>query len=318
MRVTRGRVLRCILAGLVCFALIVAVDLRSLSEALGKLTLPVFLWLMLISVLLIYISALKWRLFLEGLQRESSAIRLFNLYLVGYFVNLLVPSYVGGDAVRSWYAGKRVGQHEALAATVLERYTGLVAMVVLAFASIWVVDGVTWQIKLAVAVLTVGVVGLTALALSPRLMAWAPQARNFAAHLARVREALLVLLRNRRLLVKTMALSFLFHSFTVVNTIAAGHAVGWTNPPVLDLFTVLPLVLLIGSLPLTPSGLGLQEGAFLFFLTGLGATPAEALGVGVVLRAKSYVLALFGGILWLMIRREGAPPVPDRVAGSGA
>ena len=59
-------------------------------------------------------------------------LHLFNLYLVGYFVNLFMPSYLGGDLVRSWYAGKEIGQHEALAATILERYTGFVAMIVLA------------------------------------------------------------------------------------------------------------------------------------------------------------------------------------------
>ena len=93
----------------------------------------------------------------------------------------------------------------------------------------------------------------------------------------------------------------MYHTVTVVNTLAAAAAVGWSQPPVAELFVVLPLILLVGALPLTPNGLGIQEGAFFFFLCAVGASPAQALGVALVLRAKSYVLALFGWLVWLTL-----------------
>ena len=72
----------------------------------------------------------------------------------------------------------------------------------------------------------------------------------------------------------------------------------------MGLFIVVPLVLLVSMVPLTPAGIGIQEGAFLFFLQRIGATEAQGLGVGVVLRAKVMVIAMLGGLLWLYVRKS--------------
>ncbi len=276
---------------------------ESLLQSLSHLTFSSISLLLLLSVVLIYISALKWKLFLNALSADVPVLRLFNLYLLGYFVNQVLPSYVGGDVARSFYIGKRVGQHEAFAATILERYTGLVAMMVLACVALFLGEGVTLAIKLVVILLALGLIAVTVLALSTKLLKKISRLKMIAkvsTHLSRVQAGLLLGRSKSGLLIGTLLLSFLFHSFTVVNTLIAAHAVGWNNPPVWELFVVLPLILLIGALPISPSGLGVQEGAFFYFLQTLGATPGQALGVAVVLRAKSYVLALVGGVVWML------------------
>jgi len=306
-KVGRGILAAALIAVLIYFA-----GARDVAETLEEVTLGAFLVLLLISVPLILISALKWRLFLTELSMGGavpSTARLFGLYLVGYFVNLLLPSFVGGDAVRSYYAGKKVGQHGAAAATILERYTGLVAMILLALLLLPRSSLVTWQIEMAVWALAAGLAFGTLVALSPHLVLLVgalPGGKKITKHLTRIQEALHLSRRNMGLLLKAFALSLLFHCFTVLNTVAAGWAVGWEGIPAGDLFVVLPLILLIGALPLAPSGLGIQEGAFFYFLQGIGATPAQALGVGLVLRLKSYVLALLGGLVFLRERRLGA------------
>jgi len=298
---------RRLVAVVLVVALIASVQVPELLAALAELTVPLALFLLFISVVLIYVSALKWKLFLESFGREVSLFRLNALYYVGYFVNLILPSHIGGDAVRSWYLGKSVGQHEAFAATILERLLGLIAMLGLALVSMWFVPNAPLQIRLAIIALAVGLALGIVVALSPRclaLVARFPRGELVRGHLGKVQGALRSAAADRRVLVKTLFLSLVYHSLTVVNTIAAAAAVGWFGVPVGDLFLVLPVILLIGALPITPSGLGIQEGAFLFFLTGLGASPAQALGVGVILRLKSYVLAAIGWVVWLTVRRE--------------
>jgi uncharacterized membrane protein YbhN (UPF0104 family) len=100
-------------------------------------------------------------------------------------------------------------------------------------------------------------------------------------------------------------LSITFHLLTVVNTVAVATAVGWASPPWGDLFVVVPLILLVGAVPISPHGLGLQEGAFVFFLHSVGATTGQALAIALVLRAKSYVLALVGALGWILMPKEG-------------
>jgi uncharacterized membrane protein YbhN (UPF0104 family) len=200
-----------------------------------------------------------------------------------------------------------VGQHEAFAATLLERLLGLVAMLGLALISIWFVPSASVAVRGAIVCMAVGLGLAVGCLLSPwclAVVARLPRIGRFVVHLQKVQGVLRGAAANRAVLLKALVLSLLFHSITVVNTVAAAAAVGWFGVPYADLFVVLPIILLIGSLPITPSGLGLQEGAFLYFLTGLGATPAQALGVGVILRIKSYVLAAIGGLVWWSVRQE--------------
>lgn len=295
-------------------ALLFFVDLAALRRCFASLTPGIIGYLLLVSALLIYISALKWQLFIDLFAEHVSALRLSMMYLIGYFVNLLLPSHVGGDVARSWYVGKKVGQHQALTATILERFTGMVAMIGLALVFVWFVDQVTLEIKFAVVAMALGLAGATVAARSQRLLDLLksfPFMRPLVAHLAKIQEGFRFAQAHRGLMTRAMALSLLYHCSTVINTMASAYAVGWYNPPVGELFVVLPIILLVGSLPLTPSGLGLQEGAFVFFLTGLGATPEQALGVGIVLRAKAYLLALLGGAVWYWEQRRGAIRRPN-------
>jgi uncharacterized membrane protein YbhN (UPF0104 family) len=107
-------------------------------------------------------------------------------------------------------------------------------------------------------------------------------------------------------MLQAFGLSFMFHVMTIVNTVAVARAVGWDGAPWGELFVVVPLILLVGAVPVSPQGLGIQEGAFVFFLQAAGASSAQALAVALVLRAKSYALALVGGVLWLGVRNQEA------------
>lgn len=306
-RSTVLKFLRSTLALLIVAVLIYLASARELVDALRQLGLDDVIGLAILAVALIYVSALKWKLFIESLGSPVSVLRLFGLYLVGYFVNLLMPSYVGGDVVRSWYIGKRVGQHEALAATILERYTGLLAMILLAVVFMWFVEQVTFEIKIAIVIIAAGFLVITFLGLSKRPLRTLERFQSLkpvVSGIHKIQAGFDIARRNHRLLAVTVALSLLYHCLTVINTVIAARAVGWDNPPVWDLFVVLPIILLVGSIPATPNGLGVQEGAFFFFLLAIGASPAQALGVPLVLRAKSYVLALAGAIVWLRIRNE--------------
>lgn len=282
-------------------------DPADLIIEFSKLTAGAIVVLVLISVILIYISALKWKLFISASGHEVSAIKLFNYYLLGYFINLLVPSYIGGDAVRSWYAGKHSTSHDAFAATILERYTGFVAMLLLGILSVFILPGLPFFVRATIVLMFAGLCVLTVLMLSGsliKLCSKLPWLRTRTAHIVRVQDIIRTAFRNKKLLLKAFLLSLLFHVFTVVNTQAAAYAIGCYDIPTEQLFAVLPIILLIGALPITPSGLGIQEGAFTYFLTMLGATNSAAFSIGLILRAKIYLIALVGGFVWLAEKKS--------------
>lgn len=288
--------------GIVILVLLIwFVDFRALADALSNLSFETITQLIIISIALIYVSALKWGLFIERLGMRVGVLYLFCLYLIGYFVNLVMPSYLGGDAVRSFYVGRKIGQHEALAATVLERYTGLVAMLALGIIGLFCVDGIPLLSQMLVIAFALGLFGVSVIALLPNTITFMQRNKylnRFAKHFRKIQEALQLAKKDHSLLLKALVLSLMYHVLTVINTVVTAHAVGWFDAPVGELFVLLPLILVLSAIPIAPQGLGLQEGAFVFFLSQAGATHAQALGVAVILRAKSILLAACGGCVW--------------------
>ena len=304
-------IVKWIIALIALTVLYFAIDVEKLITAFGNVTWPLLTIFIAISFVLVYLSALKWKFFLEARGGKVSVLRLFNLYILGYFINLLMPSFIGGDAVRSWYAGqgKDVGQHQALAATILERYTGFLAMLLLALCFMWRVDAVTTNIKIVIVVLFLLVASFTYVSLSPY---WVKLSERYLSrfpkigkHLTKIQEAFRYAYGSPKLMFKAMLVSFAFHVFTVLNVAVGGYCIGWTNIPFMDLFVVLPIILLIGAIPITPNGLGLQEGAYFFFLQQLGATPDQAVALSLALRAKAYLLAVIGAGIWFGLKKEG-------------
>ncbi len=290
-----------IVAAVAVCALLLTVDLRGAAIALADITVGDLLVLLALSVALVLVSVVKWRAFLARLGIHASLSHLSRLYLVGYFVNLLMPSSLGGDVVRSVYVGANVDKVKAVSATMLERYTGLLAMLLMATAALLFSSAVTREIQILTVAVVFGVGVATfmiARGFLPAVLTTVRCPDKFVTKAVRLQEALRWGLSDRALLVKAGALSIAFHLLTVVNTVAVAAAVGWVSPPWGELFVVVPLILLVGAVPISPHGLGLQEGAFVYFLHSVGASTGQALAIALVLRAKSYVLAFVGAFCW--------------------
>ena len=296
--------------GLAAIAILLyVIDVHTVVAALRDIRSIDLVYLLLLSLALIFVSVMKWRAFLERLGIQASIPHLFRLYLVGYFVNLIMPSSLGGDVVRSIYVGNNVDKVRAVSATLLERYTGLLAMVFMSLIAVSFAPQVTTQVRTLTFLVGFGTLALTVALLTGQLLRLSALLRvpaKIHLKLERLQEGLHWGLSDRGLLIKAAVLSISFHLLTIVNTAAVGHAVGWETIPWSDLLVVVPLILLVGAIPISPQGLGIQEGAFLFFLHSVGATTGQALAIGLVLRAKSYVLAAVGGVMWLGLSKGRA------------
>jgi uncharacterized protein (TIRG00374 family) len=275
----------------------------ELIAAIGGVSLLEYSYFFLISLGLIGISALKWQFFLWRIAGKLiSLIYLSKLYVIGYFVNGILPSYIGGDAVRSYKIGRELGQINSAAATILERYTGSLALLLIGSISSLVSVEIPLVYRGLMFLLLLGLCLVTMVAMFAPLkwlLSLHPKMGAVVENLKKLREALRFGMTHPRIIIIAMLLSFMFHGLAVVNTAVAGKMIGWEEPSLILIASVLPFMLIMGALPLTPSGLGLQEGAFFFFLQIVGASPAQAAGVALLLRSKAILLALIGWILWL-------------------
>ena len=318
-----ARLLRIAFSLILIAGLLWWVGVQQLLDVLSRVELRYIALLFLLAFALIWVSCVKWRLFLRASGNDASLWVLFRLYVIGYFFNLFLPSFIGGDIARSYQLGQELGkQRDAFVSTFMERFTGLLAMA--ALGTIFVCIGTQATAGLELAVSFIGFVALV-LALvcfserigkvALRLATYLVQ-RIFPSKLGFKTIALMekcdrafAFCRSKpALMVNSLLLSFVFHVLTVLNTEVAALAIGWHSVPFSGLFIVTPLVLLVSMVPLTPNGLGLQEGAFLFLLGRIGASQGEGLAVGLLLRVKVIIIGLIGGLFLLTQRKKSQTP----------
>lgn len=304
--VLRSATLRSLIGIALLTYILYRVGSKDLLVTLSQISLAMVGYLLLLTVVLLLLSVFKWQMILREFGVVASIRDLTKHYLVGYFINSFLPSSIGGDVVRSYKLGKEAGHLNVFSATILERYSGLVTMLLMALIAVALFNFGSPKVPLLVLLASVGVIAGSLIGLSRsgiRALTLLRFPERIITKASSLREALLTGSKRPHFLLTIVMLSVLFHLGAVLNTHAAGVAVGWDAPPLLSLLAVVPVVLIVTGIPLTPGNLGLTEGAFYYFLTMIGASPSQAVATALVLRAKSVLLALIGG---LVVLKEGA------------
>src|SRR4030043_375462 len=126
-------VLRLTISAVLIWFLFTRIDWRELFATFADVDVIAIILLLLFSVLLILTSVLKWYSLLRSKGINVSIIRLYGLYMVGYFFNNILPSSVGGDVIRMYeLARKTKNQSESVASVFMERYIGMAALILFA------------------------------------------------------------------------------------------------------------------------------------------------------------------------------------------
>lgn len=248
------------------------------------------------------VSSLRWQLIYRHLGAHLGVGPAFRLTLIGHFFNQVLPTALGGDAVRAWLAsreGMRLGQ--AVRGGVCDRVVGLVALAVMIAAAFLVLPGFAADnLPLRNAFGLTATVGVGALA--ALFLFGAGAARRLARH--RVLEPIGRLVHDLRSVLyapaagaATLGLSLAAHLLAVgaIVVCARGMAIGLEVSAAL---TVLPAVMLVSMAPVSFAGWGVREGAMVVGLGLLGIGPTDALAVSVAYGLVQAGVGLAGGALW--------------------
>jgi uncharacterized protein (TIRG00374 family) len=314
-------------------------DWAAFLAMLGSIS-PLYLALSLAtSVVMIVSSCLKWQLMLHLQGARPGFPYLMKTYLIGYFFNVLLPSNIGGDVVRSYYAGREVGdQYTAAVSVFLERFTGLVLLLLLCCVTPLLQPELLsyWRVAIPLGVAIFTVLLLLLISLNTGFLHSAGEIVSRFGEGARARgkagargvlgrgEAAVVSLvgqvvaksetfsRKLRLaagsfrhhggyLAGTVLLTVFFYVATWFNVLFAFRTFN-IDVRMLDIVSLLPLAMLISMLPVTLGGLGLVEGAYVFYFALAGVPTESGLIMGLFLRFKLLLTALAGLAMYLAHR----------------
>ncbi|MEO3430789.1 lysylphosphatidylglycerol synthase transmembrane domain-containing protein [Pelagibius sp. CAU 1746] len=294
-----------------------AVDL----PAVGALLLDLPLWAGLAATAALagvpLVSALRWWLVLRALGTPLPLRRVVALMFVGTFFTQVLPTSVGGDAVRIWQASRAgVPFNRAFGSVMLERITGLLALVIMVAGGVaWLGDSLgppalRW---LLLACLPGLLVGLALLCLLDRLPAGLDRRLRALPLLGHVLSLLDVMAAGGRrvLLAQPLSLVLLLLSglaqlCSVLAALALAQGFG-LDLGLTEALAAVPAIILIMFIPLSFAGWGVREGASVIMFGAVGIGADHALAISVLFGLSMLVAVLPGCALWLKGGR-GLPP----------
>jgi len=96
---------------------------------LSQMIIPIFLLAVIIENFGVAVSAKKWQMLLKMKGSDIPFLTAWKYYYIGTFFNAFLPTSVGGDAVKAYTLSKKLEKkEEAFSSVIMDRLTGLVAV----------------------------------------------------------------------------------------------------------------------------------------------------------------------------------------------
>jgi len=253
------------------------------------------------------LTTYRWHLLLEAVGIHIGMARTFAVNMVGLFYNTFMPGSTGGDLVKAWYASKHTPHRTwAVISVLMDRAIGLLALVMLGGA----MAAYQWQVPECrkVAIISGGLLALTAVGLT---VFYVPPLRrltgfNFVVarlpgqHLLQTAIKGLEMYGHDRPAKTFVALLLCFpvHMTSIASAMLAGHAFGLPLPP-LYYWVIVPVIALVGAIPISPQGAGVMEGMAILLTQGQGVTVSQAVALTLAIRLVQIFWNLIAGLFVL-------------------
>lgn len=289
----------------------------ELGHALTQVGWSAFGWSLLFMGLSLILGAMRWKATLDALGLPLPSARVIEISWVAHFFNSFLLGSSGGDLLKAWYTARETHhlKTEAVLAVGLDRLIGLCAMLLFAAFFIFFNQDLMWNdtrltaVASFIVVLAFGFGWVVLLALwggpaqwRPVWMAWLTRIPK-GELILRVIEGCQTLGRHPVALSKSILLSLLINLVCVLQIAALVR--GFDLPvKLIPLMAIVPTVICISAIPVTPSGLGVRENLYVLMLASpiIGIPATTALSISLLAYAGSLIWSAMGGLVYLTFR----------------
>lgn len=247
------------------------------------------------------VVALRWHVILSAEVPSPGPGTLLRIVLVGMFFNQVLPTGVGGDAVRVWRCCKLgIPLGAAVRSILVDRSCGYLVLLVVYAASLpglLSILGDPRQKTAVVAVLCAGLLALVALLVLdclPRPL----RGLRLLAPLAELSRETRRLFAHPARCAAVLGLSAVTIGLTVLGFKLVADGIG-SRLPFGSWTMIVPPVTLIQLLPISLAGWGVREAVLVIALASFGVPAETALAVSLLLGLCLIVAGLPGGLIWL-------------------
>jgi glycosyltransferase 2 family protein len=295
-----------IVTGLCTGYLLWKIDLSETVETVGEAHVGYLLGAAAIMLGTVFPMAWRWQLLLAARGITDRLGWLFRAYLVSYAAGQILPTAVGGDAVRIYEGTRRhPGRGGDMAGSVLlERALGGAATLALAAVGFLLAIG-RYDVGVYLWIEAVFVVGTVALGLlffsrsARRPLARAvPLLRRLRIErpLRALYEGVHAYRAHPRLLLNVTAITLVLQAIRVLAIWLAARSAGVELSPRIY-YVMGPMLFLVLLAPFTLNGLAVREAFFVSFLGTVGVDPEAAFATGFLFFLVTIAIAAPGGLI---------------------
>ena len=277
---------------------------------------------LLLSVILmgviLLLGVVRWQAILNVHGIGLPFSRTTEISFIAHFFNSFLLGSVGGDLLKAFYAARETHHKktEAVVTVAVDRVIGLFSMLLLAcvmmLANRELLAVISGKLKVVIWL----VLAMTAAcALFIFISFWGgvtkgiPRARHWLRKLPkgdvleRSIEAFREFGRDKTFFLRVLPISMLANVVCVLHFLTLIWGFHRTAP-VLPIAAIVPIVTCISTLPITPSGLGVRENLYVWFLAtqGIGIPYAEALLISLIGFGTSLFWSAVGGFVYLTVK----------------
>lgn len=269
---------------------------KQVFSILKGMNLYAFISAILLYIFAQFISTVRWKLLLPGVLGIRN---LFSLYLIGSFFNTILPGLIGGDAVKAFYLYRSIGKGSlTLSSIFMDRYLGfvmLIAICAIAFPfgySYFQNSPIAWTLPLIVIAFIIVSLLIFGLRLGKGIKILSEFYDYFHSY------------RNQKgIIVKALVISALVQLLGIFTVYILALGIG-EHVPFLACLIFLPLIIVFTTLPISISGIGIREGAFVLFFGLIGIRPDVATALSLSWFLTSTAGNLLGLIEYIRYRKE--------------
>jgi len=235
------------------------------------------------------------------------------LNMVGAFYNTFMPGSTGGDLLKAYYASKHTDHRtRAVLSVIIDRVIGLVALIIMGgvMASIqyWRSpspdDPATRdcrRVAIGSGLIMLAVIGGMMVFFTPLLrrlfgVDYILSKLPMQKLVQNAIQVMKIYKRRPALVIWALIITFPVHITVVISAMLAGKAFGLPLPS-LYYFVVVPVVVLVGAIPISPQGAGVMEFFAINLTKQYGMTVGQAFALTMAIRIVQMFWNLTGGVL---------------------
>jgi uncharacterized protein (TIRG00374 family) len=313
-------ILRAGVAIIACILIASKVNFHEVVKDFSGISVPALSIIIIVFIISQIILAFRWWIFMRAWDIHIPFLTALKLAFLGLYFNNFLPGAVGGDLIRAWYVAKHTHKRmPAVISVVVDRILALIGTILIALIALslagrkdiftrqktsGIIDAISENKTLLFIVAGIAAIISIGIILSPfgrnKLKYIYQKILNHGKNVFyQLFQSGLVFIKKPYLAPLSLILTFILQGLVILSMGMLGKEIGIpANWEVY--FVILPVMWVVGSIPVSISGIGIVEGGMIALFTQFGgATVDEATTLALCQRAVWLIASLPGLVIYL-------------------